>query len=229
MQKHTLLQGLQAMPGDGALLVALGSVLEQDEDWTTLRDVLLDHWPRMPSGSPQEGHVIYLIAKACLELSDWPQAVRLASRAAHLLPGFPYVHHILGRALARLGRLQEALEAQYRCSELEPTFAWCWFEIGAIALDLGDPAASRSAFQRALSLQQVDDPDSTAIIRHELLRAEQSCLWEEREAAARHLWPDRPVLQPNAHLPVLERLALMTEEFRLFLDKVEAQTKPKRP
>lgn len=228
MNKHTLLQGLEAMPGDGALLVALGNVLEKDGDWRTLRDVLLDHWPRMPPGSPQEGQVIYLIAKACLELSDWPQAVRLASRAANLLPRFPYVHHILGRALARLGRLQEALEAQHRCAELEPSFTWCWFEIGSIALELGDSAGARSAFQRALSQQQVDDPDSTAIIRHELLRAEHACLWEEREAAARYLWPDRPALQPNTHLPALDHLLLMTEEFRLFLDKAETQAKPGR-
>lgn len=223
MQKHTLLQGLQAMPGDGALLIALGSLLEQEADWTTLRDVLLEHWPRMPAGSPQEGQVVYLMAKACLELSDWHQAVRLASRAAYLLPSFPYAHHILGRALARVNRTREALDAQHRCAELEPGFAWCWFEIGNLALELGDPAAARSALERALKQQQADDPVSTAIIRQALLRAERACLWEEREAAARHLWPDRPAPQPDAHLPALEHLALMTEEFRLFLDKVEEQ------
>lgn len=222
MQKHTLLQGLQAMPGDGALLVALGSLLEQQADWPALREVMLEHLPRMPHGSPQQGQVVYLAAKACLELADHHQAVRLATKAAALLPAFPYVHHILGRALARMGRKQEAIEAQRRCADLEPGFAWCWFEIGTLKLELGDPAAARAALQRALSQQQEQDPESTTIIREALSRAERACQWEEREQAARNLWPDRPIPRPEERLPAVDHLALITEEFRLFLNSVEA-------
>lgn len=223
MQKQTLLQGLQAMPGDGALLVALGSLLEKEADWTGLREVLLDQLPRMPLGSAEEGKVVYLAAKACLELADYHQAVRLATKAVALLPAFPYAHHILGRALAQVGRKREAIAAQTRCAELEPSFAWCWFEIGSLTLELGDPAVARSAFHQAFIQQRDQDPDSTAIIREALARAERACLWEEREAAARTLWPDRPVPQNGEPLPALDHLALITEEFRLFLDSIEAQ------
>lgn len=221
MQKHTLLQGLQAMPGDGALLAALGTLLEQEGDWSGLREVLLEHLPHLPRGASQEGQLFYLAAKACLELGDDQQAVRLAAKAAALLPAFPYAHHILGRALARVGRCSEAMAAQQRCADLEPSFVWCWFEMGSLALELGDHTHARSAFQQALNRQDLQDPDNTAILRDALERAEQACLWEERERAARLLWPERTIERGTQSLPPIDQLALMTEEFRLFLDKVQ--------
>lgn len=226
MQRQTLLQGLEAMPGDASLLVALGSLLEQEADWSTLREVLLEHLPRVPRGGAHEGKVYYFAAKACLELGDCHQAVRLATRAVQLLPDFPYAHHILGRALVQIGRRQEALRAQQRCAELAPAFPWCWFEIGIQALALNDPATARSALQVALQRQQDSDPDAIQIFRKALGEAERACRWGEREAAARRLWPERPVPAPDAPLPPLERLALLAEEFHLFLDRLEASPQP---
>lgn len=221
MQQHTLLQGLQAMPGDGALLAALATLLEQQGDWRTLREVLLEQLPQLPRGASQEGQLVYLAAKACLELGDDQQAVRLASKATALLPRFSYAHHILGRALARVARREEAMAAQRRCAELEPSFVWCWFEIGSLALELGDSSLARSAFQQALGRQELQDPNNTAMLREVLARAEQACLWEERELAARQLWPDRPPPRAGQSLAPIDQLALITEEFRLFLDKVQ--------
>lgn len=229
MQKHTLLQGLQAMPGDGALLAALGTLLEKEGDWSALREVLLEQLPHLPRGASQEGQLFYLAAKACLELGDNQQAVRLASKATALLPGFSYGHHILGRALARVGRREEAMGAQRRCAELDPSFVWCWFEIGSLALSAGDNALARSALQQALHRQELQDPNTTAMLREALERAEQACLWEERELAARQLWPDRPLPRNGQALAPIDQLALITEEFRLFLDKVQRRGGMTRP
>jgi tetratricopeptide (TPR) repeat protein len=219
MHRQTLLEGLQVLPGDGALLQALGSLLEQEADWPELRRVMLEQLPLLPRGAPEEGQVYYLASKACLELVDPHQAVILGSRAVQLQPNFAYGHHILGRALAQVGRSAEALQAQRRCAELAPQFPWCWFEVGLLLRAGSDPVGACSALRRALVLQQSMDPGGTQIFVRALASAEQASHREERQAAARSLWPDRPPLDPEAPLPPLMRLALATEEFRLFLDR----------
>jgi tetratricopeptide (TPR) repeat protein len=222
VQKQTLLEGLRALPGDEHLLRSLGSLLEEEGNWQELQQIMLEHLPRLPRGSPMEAHLCYLASKACLELGDLRQALALGTRAVQGRPDFSYCHHIYGRTLAAMGRRAEALQAQQRCAALEPNFSWCWYEIGQLQLAQGDVAAAKAALQRALALQESQDPRHAEMFRRSLEGVESKALLAERQASASSLWPDRPPLGQDQRLEAIDELALVTEMLRLHLDRLEA-------
>ena len=221
VQKQTLLEGLRALPGDERLLRSLGSLLEEEGNWQELQQIMLEQLPRLQRGSPMEAHLCYLASKACLELGDLRQALALGNRAVQGRPDFAYCHHIYGRTLAAMGRRAEALQAQQRCADLAPNFSWCWYEIGQLQLAKGDVAAAKAALERALALQESQDPRHAEMFRRSLEGVEGKALLAERQAAASSLWPDRPPLGPDHRLEVIDELALVTEMFRLHLDRLE--------
>jgi tetratricopeptide (TPR) repeat protein len=221
VQKQTLLEGLRALPGDERLLRSIGSLLEEEGNWQELHQIMLEQLPRVPRGSPMEAHLCYLASKACLELGDLRQALALGTRAVQGLPDFAYCHHIYGRTLAAMGRRGEALQAQQRCADLAPNFSWCWYEIGQLQLAKSDVAAAKAALERALALQESQDPDHAEMFRRSLEGVEAKVLLAERQAAASSLWSDRPPLGPDHRLEAIEELALVTEMFRLHLDRLE--------
>ena len=223
MQKQTLLEGLRALPGDERLLRSLGQLLEQEQSWSELQAVMVEQLASVPRGTPLEAHVAYLAGKASLELGDLRQALAFCSRSVQVREDVWYSQHIHGRVLARLGRRVEALQAQGRCAELAPHFPWCWFEIGQLRLEQGEARVAREAFERALALQQAQDPARTARVRQALERVQAEERLRARRAAAQRLWPDRPPLGPEERLPALERLELALEEFRQLLDRLEAR------
>lgn len=223
MQKQTLLEGLRALPGDERLLRSLGQLLEQEQSWSELQAVMVEQLASVPRGTPLEAHVAYLAGKASLELGDLRQALAFCSRSVQVREDVWYSQHIHGRVLARLGRRVEALQAQGRCAELAPHFPWCWFEIGQLRLEQGEARVAREAFERALALQQAQDPARTALFRQALERVQAEERLRARRAAAQRLWPDRPPLGPEERLPALERLELALEEFRQLLDRLEAR------
>ena len=223
MQKETLLEGLRALPGDESLLRTLGSLLEEEGNWQELQQIMLDQLPRLPRGSALEAHVSYLAGKACLELGDLRQALALSTRAVQGRADFAYSHHIHGRTLARMGRRVEALGAQQRCAALAPGFPWCWFEIGQLQRAQGDMAAAKAALQRALALQEAQNPAGAEMFRRTLEGVQEEASLAERRAAAASLWPERAPLGPDERLDPIDKLAVVVEEFRLFLELLEGR------
>jgi tetratricopeptide (TPR) repeat protein len=221
LQKQTLMEGLRALPGDESLLRTLSSLLEAEGNWQELQQIMLEQLPRLPRGTSLEAHVCYLAGKACLELGDLRQALALSTRSVQGRGDFAYSHHIHGRTLARMGRRAEALQAQQRCAALAPEFSWCWYEIGQLQIAQGDIGAARAALQRALVLQEAQDPCGTDLFRQALEGVESQANLAERRAAAASLWPERALLAPHERLDAIDELALLTEEFRLFLDRME--------
>ncbi|MCX5968322.1 MAG: hypothetical protein NTV57_11895 [Cyanobacteria bacterium] len=222
LQKQTLFEGLRALPGDESLFRTLGALLDSQADWPELRRLALEQLPHLPRGSRLEAQGAYLGGKACLELGDLRQALSLITRALRLQDDFAYSHHIHGRVLARMGRRAEAIRAQERCAALAPGFPWCWFEIGQLQLESDQMAAGRQALQRALQLAEVQDSgaSSLGLFRRALDGVEDRARLEERRAAARHLWPDRPELAPQERLRVIDELALSVEQFSRFLGRI---------
>ncbi len=215
------MEGLRALPGDESLLRTLSSLLEAEGNWQELQQIMLEQLPRLPRGTSLEAHVCYLAGKACLELGDLRQALALSTRSVQGRGDFAYSHHIHGRTLARMGRRAEALQAQQRCAALAPEFSWCWYEIGQLQIAQGDIGAARAALQRALVLQEAQDPGGTDLFRQALEGVESQANLAERRAAAASLWPERALLAPHERLDAIDELALLTEEFRLFLDRME--------
>ncbi len=215
------MEGLRALPGDESLLRTLSSLLEAEGNWQELQQIMLEQLPRLPRGTSLEAHVCYLAGKACLELGDLRQALALSTRSVQGRGDFAYSHHIHGRTLARMGRRAEALQAQQRCAALAPEFSWCWYEIGQLQIAQGDIGAARAALQRALALQEAQDPGGTDLFRQALEGVQSQANLAERRAAAASLWPERALLAPHERLDAIDELALQTEEFRLFLDRLE--------
>jgi tetratricopeptide (TPR) repeat protein len=225
VQKQTLLEGLRSLPGDERLLRSLAELLERDQQWKELQQIILEQLPRLPRGSALEVHVCYLGGKASLELGDLRQALGLISRSVQLRGDLWFSQHILGRVLAGLGRWAEGLQAQQRCAELAPGFPWCWFEIGKLQLELGDVQAAQEALERALDLQEHQDPGHSHLFRQALAGVEVRARQAEREEASLGLWPERQPPAAGERLPVLEELMLSLEQFRLFLDRYESQSR----
>lgn len=226
LQKQTLLEGLRSLPGDERLLRSIAELLEREKQWKELQQIILEQLPSLPRGSALEAHACYLGGKASLELGDLRPALGLISRAVQLQGDQWYSQHILGRVLARLGRSAEALLAQQRCGELAPGFTWAWFEIGQLQLALGNMQAAREALERALRLQEVQNPGQCHLFQQALADVKARARQAEREEASRGLWPERQPPPAGERLPALEELMLSLEQFRLFLDRYESRSRP---
>ncbi|MFS6828204.1 hypothetical protein [Cyanobium sp. ATX-6F1] len=87
----------------------------------------------------------------------------------------------------------------------------------------GETTAAKAAFERALALQEAQDPGNTTLFRRALEGVEARAQRAERQAAALSLWPDGPPPGLDGPLAPLQELALATEQFRLFLDGLEGQ------
>jgi serine/threonine protein kinase/Flp pilus assembly protein TadD len=81
------------------------------------------------------------------------EAARAAARrAAELPPRTAWEHDALGRALAREGKLQPALEHYERAVELKPNFLWPHFHKGQALFQLGRYDGAVQAFTVCLAL-----------------------------------------------------------------------------
>jgi tetratricopeptide (TPR) repeat protein len=80
-----------------------------------------------------------------------PFALRQAERALRKDPGSAESHHDLGIARRRMGKLEGALQAFTRATELDPTNPWPWFDRARTELAREDAAAVDS-FRQAATL-----------------------------------------------------------------------------
>lgn len=222
MLRETLLESLRRFPGDLQMIQRLGQDLESSGEWPLLREVLQQQLSHVPTGTPGEAQVTYLLAKACLEMGEERRALALVGRSLLVRPDFAYSHHIQGRALARLQRFPEAIAAQRRCLELAPEFSWGWFELGCLHRQQGQLQTAVVHLKRALSLQTTSDAQHQKLIQQILQEVEDRLRQQERHAAALALWPDRSVPKPGEQLWALDEIELQLEAFRQFLDRVES-------
>jgi tetratricopeptide (TPR) repeat protein len=80
-------------------------------------------------------------------------ALRQAERALKVDPGAADAEHARGLALARLGRIEAAVEAFGAATALDPHNPWPWFDLGRSALEGGRGETAADAFQRAAALE----------------------------------------------------------------------------
>ncbi|WP_104991806.1 tetratricopeptide repeat protein [Deinococcus sp. NW-56] len=126
-------------------------------------------------------------ARTALESGNYAQAQTLYDRALQLAPGDRTLTYFRGlaasasrygpaatRAFSRAygeleaGRKAQALAGFQEAARSAPNFAEAWREAGRLALDLGDAAAARAAYQGAAAL-----PGATASDRYNLALAQE--------------------------------------------------------
>jgi len=139
-----------ATPLDLDQLQAEAHALEQQEAWDPLLKLAQRHRPHFAADQRVSGYLDYLAGRSLVELNAPQQAEPLLRSAAAALPEVPYVHNLLGRALADLEDWLAAAAAQQRCLNLKPDFAYAWLELGRAREALGDADAAVEAFHQAL-------------------------------------------------------------------------------
>ncbi|WP_145382002.1 alkaline phosphatase family protein [Botrimarina mediterranea] len=88
-------------------------------------------------------------ARAKLELGDAQSALEDAMTAAELVHFLPRAHYLVGRALAALGRPDEAAEALELCVKQAPGMSAAHHELAGVYRTLGENAKAREAELRA--------------------------------------------------------------------------------
>lgn len=93
-----------------------------------------------------------------LELSKEPativQAMSHYQRAVEIAQHLPDTHHLLGRAYAATGRLEDASACFDRALAIDPRFAPAWVSKGRLALGREDFASAEQHFRHALELNR---------------------------------------------------------------------------
>jgi len=221
MLKETLLESLRRFPGDSGTIQRLGHELETNAEWPLMLEVLEQQLPHVKSGTQAEAQVTYLMAKAAVELGHARRALALIGRSLLLRPDFAFSHHIKGRALSGMQRFAEAITAQQRCVQLAPNFCWGWFELGCLQRDQGTLAEAKQSLRRALGLQPARDGYHFRLIHGVLGEVDGQLRQQERQEAARSLWPDQPLPRLGERLSSLDEMELEMEQFDLFLSCLE--------
>jgi tetratricopeptide (TPR) repeat protein len=129
-------------PADLSPLAALINARRYAELEAKSRE-LLDHHPA--SG------VLWQILGISLT-GQGKDALQALERASQFLPSDAGAHINLGNALARLGRLAEAVASYRRALALNPDFAEAHNNLGRALLDLGDTDNAMASCRRALEL-----------------------------------------------------------------------------
>lgn len=83
---------------------------------------------------------------------DITLAIQLYLDVLALGPGNAAAHSNLGFVLRKAGRLDDALGAQQRAVELDPSLAPAWYGLGELLADRGDRPRAAKAFRRYLEL-----------------------------------------------------------------------------
>lgn len=143
----------------GLLMAASGQRLlnfEIDEPASVEEEVVIDGPPSIRFG-PEKLEQLeprdWLIEGCRLydadRLVEALEAFRLAAMAS---PNSADVHFQVGECLYRLGHVESAIERYYSAVEHDHDFLEAWTQIGCLHRELGDSAAAKQAFQKALQL-----------------------------------------------------------------------------
>ncbi len=106
---------------------------------------------------PDHAQALYHLAVIACQRGQFPDGIEMARRSLASNPRQPRAHNLLGMALSRLGRPQEALASFDHAIVQQPDFADAHGNRGSALTELGRVADAVASYQRAVDLQ----PDST--------------------------------------------------------------------
>ena len=93
--------------------------------------------------------LLYERGEAHLQAGEWLLASKQFTQVLELLPDHGCAHHLLGKAQAALGRIQEAEALQRRSCALDPGLGWNWFALAELAEQRGALSEAVAAFRQA--------------------------------------------------------------------------------
>jgi arylsulfatase A-like enzyme/Flp pilus assembly protein TadD len=94
----------------------------------------------------------FLLGESALRRQDWGKAAEQLQRCLELNPNFDNAMTGLARALARLGRADEARTWLTKALQSNPQNYRAWYELGLLAA-ANDPAAAQSDYEKAVAVQ----------------------------------------------------------------------------
>ena len=108
---------------------------------------------------PQIYVIPFMLGESALRREDWDAAAQQLQRCLVLNPNFDHAMTGLARALAKLGRADEAKSWLQKALQINPENYRAWYEVGLLdartldARTKSDPAAALSSYQRAIAIQ----------------------------------------------------------------------------
>jgi len=97
-----------------------------------------------------ENQTIYNQAKEAIAAGNWPQTVELCQRILEKEPNQPIVLYNLGFAYIHLKQYEEAEKAFRRVTELDPSFADAFNDLGVVLEYLGRSGEASQAYENAI-------------------------------------------------------------------------------
>lgn len=94
----------------------------------------------------------FLLGEAALRNQNWERAAELLQRCMELNPNFDNAMTGLARALAKLGRVDEAESWLKKATASNPENYRAWYELGLSESET-DPAAAQASYQKAVEIQ----------------------------------------------------------------------------
>ena len=149
---ESLKQGL-ADPKDK--LWEFNSILKATDDFQLKEDDLADALlHQVQQKDPQIYVIPFLLGESALRRQNWEQAAGQLQRCLSLNPGFDNAMIGLARALAQLGRVDEAKNWLLNALQINPQNYRAWYQLGLLdAKTKPDPAAALASYQKAIAIQ----------------------------------------------------------------------------
>jgi choline-sulfatase len=94
----------------------------------------------------------FLLGEAALRNQNWVHAAELLQRCMELNPNFDNAMTGLARALAKLGRVDEAKDWLKKATDSNPQNYRAWYELGLLQ-SATNPAAAEASYQKAVEIQ----------------------------------------------------------------------------
>jgi choline-sulfatase len=101
---------------------------------------------------PQIYVIPFLLGESALRRQNWDKAAEQLQRCLELNPNFDNAMTGLARALAKLGRVNQAKSWLDKALQNNPQNYRAWYEVGLLDAQ-SDPAAALSSYQRAIAIQ----------------------------------------------------------------------------
>lgn len=116
-------------------------------------DQALEHYRRVLPGAPSYVMAQYFIAITLLDLGKPEEALRACAHVESMAPDYVQLHHVKGRAYARLGDWENAIASYQRSALLDPLFVGNYLALAESQRAAGDLAAARRAALSAIALE----------------------------------------------------------------------------
>jgi len=94
----------------------------------------------------------FLLGEAALRNQNWERAAEQLQRCMDLNPNFDNAMTGLARALAKLGRVDEAKTWLKKATSSNPENYRAWYQLGLFQAE-NDPAAAQASYQKAIAIQ----------------------------------------------------------------------------